>query len=632
MKRILTILLAGLMIGAFAAPASAIEIDLTGTWLWGYDYIAQAGPAGFFGPHDFENPALHLIGGEPRWNVMNGFLGFRTINNMQYGMVTGADGSLQWSRMELNPEIRINKAIRLRGAYQIGSGTNEYGLYANSASFGAWNPIASGTWTQLWLSAQMPMGIFVAGKRASPWGIGVQWDARTYTTEGMGFIAPYGPLRVGITIYLQRGTGWSNSDCNVNPFIQFAGFHDSWDRLILRTSINSGPQVPMERTASIINYRTWDKDRVRIDSNPTFTLQYQAGNVDTGIRYAHNMQHNGPGGALRTGSGIFVGGGDADALTFDATYEDGGIYFKYNNGRFFFNSEVAWTRNEQRVQNALTPVAIPTDGGGHPLAPNSNEAWKYGFELGAMSGPAKLSLLYSWVPGPDRRHGIWIHNQSWETNSLGQSFGNSMFFLPYSLLMGYQYGAGLNAINRNGEGFMTDAISYGARLDYAVAANLNLYGTFFYSNRQSKGWPWGTLTLASDPTNGGGAVIVVGQQIFGLAGNAFNGSFIEAPQNLFTNGAPNIPDDSLGWEATFGADWKLLEGLTMSLRCAYWEVGNWFKYACVDKSRSTAGGVLGLSPFIGGQGLPENFTGFAVNPNRAIDPVWMFQGVMAVDF
>jgi hypothetical protein len=260
-----------------------------------------------------------------------------------------------------------------------------------------------------------------------------------------------------------------------------------------------------------------------------------------------------------------------------------------------------------------------------------------------MSGPAKLGFLFTWMPGPDRRHGIWIHNQTWDLGGAGRAFSNTSVFLPYSLLMSYQYGAGLNYLNRNGEGGMADAITYGARLDYAVAANLNLYGTFFYANRQSHGWPWGAITLAADAANGGGKAVVLGVQ-----GKDADGPFnfaLTVPQNDFLTGAPNIPDDSLGWEVNLGADWKLLEGLTLCMRGAYWEVGNWFKYACVDKSlantsmtantaspgsNATATAASGLlSPFIGGvtTGLP-----LAINPNRPIDPIWMFQAVMVVDF
>jgi hypothetical protein len=398
-----------------------------------------------------------------------------------------------------------------------------------------------------------------------------------------------------------------------------------FNRQVLLSTGGAGPQLLQNSTTSIIQYRLWDKDRVR---NFPFTISatYMAGNLETGIRYDWRGQHNGPGGATANGAA----NGDLDALTFDFTKEDGSWYFKYNNGRFFFNSEIAWLRGQQRVQQSQVPVADPGDGGGHPLAPSDYEVWKYLFELGAMSGPAKVSFLYSWTPGPDRRHGIWIHNQTWEMDSVGRAFSTATVWLPYSLLMGYQYGSGLNALNRNGEGLMSDAISYGARLDYAVAANLNLYGTFFYANRQSKGWPWGIITLA--PSDGGGRAIV-----FGVAGKDAGGPTtvaVLAPQNDFLVGAPNIPDDNLGWEVTLGADWKILEGLTMCMRGAYWEVGNWFKYACVDKSLANAftvtpvGAFAFLNPYIGGVvGGP-----LAVNPNRGIDPIWMFQGVMVVDF
>ena len=146
MKSILTILLAGLFSAVVTIQASAWEFKLTGTWLWGYDYLDQAGGAGFFGPHDSATAGLSVVG-MPKVNTMNAWVGARTINDTQYGMVTGANASLQWSRVELHPEIRVNNAIRFRAAYQIGnSAAIEYGLYANSTAPGAWNPIATGQW------------------------------------------------------------------------------------------------------------------------------------------------------------------------------------------------------------------------------------------------------------------------------------------------------------------------------------------------------------------------------------------------------------------------------------------------------------------------------------------------------
>ncbi len=99
---------------------SAWEFKLAGTWLWGYDYVDQAGGAGFFGPHDLATAGLS-VAGMPKVNSMNAWVGARTINDTQYGMVTGSDASLQWSRMEFTPEIRINNAIRFRAVYQIGN-------------------------------------------------------------------------------------------------------------------------------------------------------------------------------------------------------------------------------------------------------------------------------------------------------------------------------------------------------------------------------------------------------------------------------------------------------------------------------------------------------------------------------
>ena len=86
MKSILTILLAGLLIVFTATGASAWEFRLTGTWLWGYDYVDQAGGAGFFGPHDSATAGLSMDG-KPKVNAMNAWVGARTINSIQYGMV-----------------------------------------------------------------------------------------------------------------------------------------------------------------------------------------------------------------------------------------------------------------------------------------------------------------------------------------------------------------------------------------------------------------------------------------------------------------------------------------------------------------------------------------------------------------
>jgi hypothetical protein len=116
------------------------------------------------------------------------------------------------------------------------------------------------------------------------------------------------------------------------------------------------------------------------------------------------------------------------------------------------------------------------------------------------------------------------------------------------------------------------------------------------------------------------------------------GALLNAPQNQGPNFAPNIPNNSLGWELGVGADWKLLEGLTLRMRGAYWKVGDWFKFACIDKAVANHWSLDPLpSPVIvipvpvPGDGAAIG-SGWGINPAKSIDPIWMFQSVMSVDF
>ena len=72
--------------------------------------------------------------------------------------------------------------------------------------------------------------------------------------------------------------------------------------------------------------------------------------------------------------------------------------------------------------------------------------------------------------------------------------GGVNLYFPSSLLLGSDYGAGNASVARSSKhGFITDAITYGVRLDYAVAANLNAYATLLYASRVSQGYGWGSI-------------------------------------------------------------------------------------------------------------------------------------------
>jgi hypothetical protein len=632
MKRLWAIVVFCLAMAALAAPVGAWEFHMQGKWLWGYDYIEQSGRNGFFGAYDTTTiPAA--APSFAKFSSMNAWVGARDINAVQYGMVTGSNASLQWSRMELHPELRINQALRLRGVYQIGGPAGPYSLYqgggGSNSTFGAWSPMSVGQWTQWWMTAQLPWGVVVMGKRPFAWGCGAQYDSNNASNEGLMVIAPYGPFRLGGQIFPYRGNLW------INAFPQRIGTAPPANGQT-QVSYTFGSPAP-----AIESYRPWDQDaKFRLEPGIFFT--YENGPLSLGALYEWTPQHSGPaGGTTSINVGIDV------QRTYDQLIQDGSAFVKYNNGRFFANMELAWLSGDVRIQPGIADADIG-NGLGSRFAPYNLEAWKWFMELGALCGPAKVSFLWSWVPGPDRRQGVWINKQSWENAADGAYLGNADAFKPYSLIMGYQYGAGLLATSFNGEGYMTDANTLAARLDYAAAANLHLYGTFMYATRVSNGWPVGCLTMAGDAAaNGGGSVILLGQQ-FGPWQAAYRqaasiaspnpapyfGLPVPAPQNGFNGFAPNIPDNALGWEINAGVDWKLLEGLTSRFRVGYWQPGDWFKYACVDKNVSTTVGniydITGVT-VVNNYAAPNAGPNWGINPSKSIDPIWMFQGTVEID-
>ena len=205
-------------------------------------------------------------------------------------------------------------------------------------------------------------------------------------------------------------------------------------------------------------------------------------------------------------------------------------------------------------------------------------------ECGILAGPAKISFLWAYYPGPDRRDGRLIDRQPTVGTAFNPNGGVNMY-LPYSFLLGYNYGSGNNSITRSSNhGFISDASTYGVRLDYAVASNLNAYATFLYANRVSQGYGWGWIR--PDPAT---AAIIDPALQYGNSGapryyGATNGPAIGNMVDLsFAVGAPNILERDLGYEIGGGIDWRLIEGYLLTARVAYWKPGAWFKYACVDR-------------------------------------------------
>jgi hypothetical protein len=253
---------------------------------------------------------------------------------------------------------------------------------------------------------------------------------------------------------------------------------------------------------------------------------YRAGNVDMGAFWYPQWAH--------------LDAGYTGARTMDSVLNDWDFYFKYNNGRFFCNLEYYYLDIMRKFI------------GGAPLNLEGYGAYA---EVGTVIGPAKLSLV--WAQGSGS-----VANNNNPTKVYIDHSINPEALAPYQWLIFETYGGGNDQFQvstitgPSTKGSMSDAYCLAARLDYAVASNLNIYGSFLWATRLEK---YGTL---------------VGAYTGGVVGNQ-----AQFAANLGMAGIGYIPDDDLGWEAGFGVDWKLLEGLTWKQRYHYWQPGEWFTYA-----------------------------------------------------
>jgi hypothetical protein len=610
-KSLIPALILGLSIVLVAGPASAWEFSMDGVYTWQYDYLSQQGSNGFFGAYDQAAATAGTLaaGGTPPqppysvagvgafapYNFYTGgytakavsstaVLGYKTY--APYGglavalaggqpIVSGADANWNIMNMSTNVQIRMNQAVRIRGNYFIGSWvqpnySTSQGLMVSSGLLdqdapGVQRSFSPGYWRTLWLSAQLPWGEVAVGKRPSSWGMGLQYDgADNRHSESVALTVPYGPFKIQFSFYVARrakssddygtSTGVYNERADKN-------YTRAFDTTIPNVQYNSGP-VSM---GFLCNWIYWHKGGETIIGDPNTTAP-SSNNIIS-----------------------WVGGRNlVQAVDYQDQY--GAAFFKYNNGRFFLNSEY----NYQRViENRIGDMAANNTEQVPPLYTQHDSG---AVEMGVLCGPSKVSVLGAWFTGDDYRYGpsVMSANKPLLVTKGRQSdtWSNVSIFRPYSYLMIYAYGLGASFARDTGEGFVQDASVYAARLDYAVAANLNIYGSFAWAERFSKsGYTWGCL--APDVTQTNGAVVFQ---------NAATGA----------DRIPTIPDTALGYEIDAGFDWKLLEGLTARCTFGYWVPGKWWNYACVDKSITNWGQTSTAAAS----------NNWHTNPGKTIDPIF----------
>jgi len=651
-------------VALLASPAAAWEFSMTSEMDWNYYSETQMGTQGFFGPYNVDNAAGPLnFGGSNFWGGVNKLVAPGPGGPAPaWGAVySGSNAVRQTTKMEICPEFRINKAIRIRGAYRIGSwagvpanvslagllalapgAQNEAGSGVPSFNTGTTANVQNseldagtqpgtrvsfspGYWNQLWLTAQTPWGIFAFGKRPFTFGIGTITNGEdNTTTDSLLLSVPYGPLTFLGAFYAHEDSTYADLD------------------------------VLLPRKAS----QNFDGSDLWYYGSPAAAVVYNSGSLSAGMLYRNLSWRVGPE-SRQVALSPFTGRQySTDFIPRDYTNNLFIAFMKYANCNFFLNAEVdVWRGARQNQLNGASlgtgpaagagefgelPFVSGVSGGGSLFRPTYTEYERYAVETGAMVGPAKLTLMGARIPGMDRRAGVFIDRQS--SFSLGaenaslilgpaaglvQALGNhpnltnAGFFLPYSWLMVYNYGAGEGNslgpgganVTWNGDGTLNNANALAARLDYAVAANLNVWGSAFYAERVNHAWGWGHIS--PNPAGDGSQFSVDGNYL--LAGQNSQGHYNPAGAALVSS--PAIPDRSLGYEFGGGVDWQLLQGLKFNGRASYWMPGKWFSYACVSRS----------NPFWKSPGTdPTGLWGTA--PNRTIDPVLGFQCQIVGEF
>ncbi len=608
-----------LVILAFCAGPSrarAWEFKLEQEFRWHIRMINQLGSRGFFGEYDIDRSSTAppgTTGGD--YASFNGWTG-QVISDL----VSGSGGSQQPMWMNFTPKFEWTKGLTAQGLFRIANYQVPWsGTYSNSKLQGTEVAISEGQWTMWWLTAHLPVGTLSYGKRPFTFGLGLQYNGEEdLTEESLLLSASYGPFKIGLGFY---------------PFRRQPSYPYRQD------FPNNGFGPPLNSTYGVLDdpyYNPYDQNGV-LRTSPKGFVTYDAGLWSAGVLAEYFSFHSGPesqvnqNGVLpygppypqQTVNPLYPTGvgqiGRLNYPTTDTVMFDGGLYLKYNDGRFFFNTEFDWVYKTTKYQRSANGTFFGqpdrTDGRGSLFAPRYIESWRWMVETGIMTGPTKVSFLYAWLPGPDRRNGVCIDRQPYY-----YGFGNYGVFSPYCVALSYCYGAGLDCANLNGDGYVNDALVLATRVDYALAANLNLFGSFVWMDRAGRnGYGWG-LMRPFNPNN---------PPIYPSNYSPPLPYTIQFPQtssvqyqnlstiNAYDPTAPSIPDSNVGWEVDTGFDWELLRNWKLRVIAGYWCPGKWFNYACIDR------GVPNWDK-------PASSTQWGVNPNRDIDPVFVLRTIFNI--
>ncbi|MBM4328391.1 MAG: hypothetical protein FJ118_14650 [Deltaproteobacteria bacterium] len=584
-------------VGDFDRQVSALELTAKANTTWMYSYAAQLGTRGFFGTYNVDNSST---GSD--FAPLNGWLGGN--------MVSGSNTGFSNLTTAITPHLKINKAVDVKAVYAIGP-------YTTDTAPGPSASISTGNW-RLWrIAAQTPLGRFYYGKTFFGSRRGIQYDRYRRTEEFfqiqysfVPFIPKFDPLPEEMKKDKEKTAeekGKENEKSKEQEIEDVkeklkvdAGSYRSWF-----WGYDPEPQLEIW-----LGFYPWRRGQTNFPRAGRTTVSYwneQDLNADVALNtmcYLQCVTRSWKTALLTIWSKYREGPESQDTSArrrsfppADTDIFEGHLAFEFNNGRLLLDTELDWYYRTIRYQRSLdgTVNGRPdnVDGSGSLFASDYYQSWRFKVELGFSHYMWQVRFFYAWLPGPDRRHGVLIDRQP-----LIQEFKYAAptLFGTYSDILANAYSGGVG-----GFGDIPGASSFGVVVEHMVAANLMVNASFLTATRNSHGYGWGFVRpstaadIAASVAQGTTPPLAFGSVSYGARGS-------------YTDPAPAIPDNDLGWEVDAGIRWQLLRDWEFFAAVAFWKPGRWFSYACIDKS-------------VANWDVPSSANNFGVNPGRTIDPV-----------
>jgi hypothetical protein len=544
MKRFTGVALSLLLILLMTSPVIAWEFKMAGETEWRYRYWTRTGNDDIFGAMDRTvNLGINHLQTFPTTSTTN--RGTGTFGVIAGENRFGADMQRNDYRMTIFPKINVNKAISIEasvnltslGIWSDGQPLVGSGLAATSTNPGYVNSLyvpiqdrpvnvdVPNTYVTLqWLktSIKTPMLDFSIGYKTSKIGMGLWKHECNRASSSFGVSAHYGPFKIGFSPYFGRE-------------------QSAWALGTARSRIegNGASQRQEDRR---------DYFRAVIGE-----VEYNNGPLSLLLVSDSYHQPNSPVPDARFAAISSSARPNEDILRYRIA-----LAGKYFNGRYFLNAEADWFTRWRSGRGTAENANLVRQN-------RDNEAWLYGLETGVVCGPSKVTLNYVRATGddPSTRH-------TTEDAADSEQGLSACYMKDWGYLMYYMYGTG-DGWDAAGYGQPTNFQHVGGKVDYAVAANLNIFGLFSYAWRDQPN----AYTLGGDWR--GGIRPFTNDDI------AFQQGIIGAASGRFA-GQQAVPDHAreIGWEVDAGLTWKLLENLNWNTIFAYWKPGIWWSYAYPD--------------------------------------------------